>query len=508
MFRWKAATAALAFAALALTACATGDEGPSDDTSGGTLTLGSILAPGSLDPGLAEWGNRTWFYQAAYDTLLLATPEGTIEPWLATEWSYNEDSTVLTLTLRDEVTFTDGSKLTAEVVVENLERFKNGTGPDAGYLASMAGATTIDDTTVQITLSAPDPAFLNYLTRTAGLIASSEGIAAGTLAEESDGSGPYVLDTEATVSGSSYVYTKNEDYWNPDAQHYDQIIVTVLSDPNAALNAIKAGEIDGIRLASNDTLSEVESSGWDILANELEFQGLLLMDRAGTMAPELADVRVRQAINYAFDRDAMLEALQVGHGTVTEQVFPTHSDAYDPALDERYDYDIDAAKQLLVEAGYPNGFTLAMPSTNLISPATFTLLQQQLADIGITVEYTDTGANNFISDLLAPKYPASFMQLEQNPDWQLIQFMISPTALFNPFHSADPEIDQMLATYQYGDEATRSATVRELNEYLVEQAWFAPFYRVEASFAIAPDTTTQILPTNSLPNIYDFEPAQ
>jgi peptide/nickel transport system substrate-binding protein len=506
MIRWKAAAAAAVITTLALTGCA-GGEATTDDSAGGTLTLGSILAPTSLDPGLAEWGNRTWFYQAAYDTLLVASPEGTIEPWLATEWSYNEDSTVLTLTIRDDVKFTDGSALDAAVVAENLERFKTGTSPDATYLTSMQTATAVDDTTVEITLSAPDPAFLSYLTRTAGLVASSEGIAEGDLADRSAGSGPYVLDAAASVSGTSYTYTKNPDYWNPDVQHYDTVVITVLSDATAALNALKADEIDGIRLANNDNISEVEGSGWTINASEMEFQGLLLLDRDGTMAPELADVRVRQAINLAFDREAMLEALQSGYGTVTEQVFPVHSEAYDPELDERYGYDPEQAKELLAEAGYPDGFTLSMPSTSLLSAATFALLEQQLNDIGITVEYTDTGATNFISDLLAPKYPASFMQLEQNPDWQLIQFMISPTALFNPFGSADPKIDELLAAYQFGDDATRTSSVQELNAYVVEQAWFAPFYRVQASFATAPDTTTEILPTNSLPNIYDFQPA-
>ncbi|WP_243076430.1 ABC transporter substrate-binding protein [Microbacterium sp. SS28] len=508
MFRWKTAAAALVAAtALTLAGCAAGSGEDSGSASGETLTLGALFGPTSLDPGQAEWGNRTWYYQAAYDTLLLATPEGEIAPFLATEWSYNEDSTVLTLTIRDDVTFTDGSALTAGVVAENLERFKTGTSPDAGYLASMATVEAPDDTTVVITLSAPDPAFLNYLTRTAGLVASTEAIEAGTLADETAGSGPYILDTDATVTGSSYVYTKNDDYWAPELQHYDEIKINVLSDPTAALNAIKAGEIDAMRLASNDAVPEVEGSGWTINASEQEFQGLLLMDRAGTTAPELADPKVRQAINFAFDRPAMLTALQTDLGTVTTQVFPTNSDAYDEALDEVYDYDPEKAKELLTEAGYPDGFTLSMPSTSLISAATFTLLQQQLADVGITVEYTDTAPSNFIADLLAPKYPASFMQLEQNSDWQLIQFMIAPGALFNPFHAADPKVDELISTYQFGDDATREAAVKELNAYIVDQAWFAPFYRVQASFATEPGTTAETLPTNSLPNIYDIQPA-
>ncbi len=507
MFRWKAtAAAAIAIAALALTGCGSAaDEGGSSGGSGGTLTLGAIIAPTTLDPSGAEWGNRAPYYQAVFDTLLLATPEGTIEPWLATKWSYNDDNTVLTLTIRDDVTFSDDSKLTAQVVVDNLNRFKEGTSPDANYFAGVTSFEAPDDTTVVITLGAPDPALLNYLTRDPGLVASGESLGNDDLATNPVGSGPYILDTAATVTGTSYSYTKNPDYWNPDAQHYDKLVINVLADATASLNAIKAGEANGVKLASNDNLAEVEGAGWTVNANELDFQGLLLLDRAGTMNPALADVRVRQALNYAFDREGLLKALQLGNGTVTTQVFPKSSAAYDPALDDYYTYDPTKAKELLAEAGYATGLTLSMPSSTLLGATTYTLIEQQLNDIGVQVEYTDPG-NNFIADLLAPKFAQSFMALEQNPDWQLIQFMIAPTAIFNPFHYDDPKVDEYIKQIQYGDEATQASVAKELNKYIVEQAWFAPFYRVQGSFATDANTTVKVLPTNAYPAIYDFTP--
>jgi peptide/nickel transport system substrate-binding protein len=510
MLRWRKATAAAAIvaaaatAALALTSCAADNTGSAD--GGGTLTLGAIAAPTTYDLSAGEWGNRAPFYQAVYDTLLLATSEGTIEPFLASAFEYDDTNTVLTLTIRDDVTFTDGSKLTADVVKQNLERFKSGTSPDAGYFAGVTSIEAPDDTTVVITLAAPDPAMLNYLTRDPGLVASAEAIKdPESLATTPVGSGPYILDAAATVTGTSYSYTKNPDYWNPDLQHYDKLIINVLGDPTAALNAIKAGEVNAIKLATNDNLKEVEGAGWTVNSNELDFQGLLLLDRAGTMNPALADVRVRQAINYAFDRPALLTALQSDNGTVTEQVFPESSAGFDASLDDTYSYDPEKAKELLKEAGYGDGLTIAMPSTPLLGANTFTLIAQQLADVGITAEYTDPG-NNFIADLLAPKFPASFMALEQNPDWQLIQFMIAPTAIFNPFHYADPKVDEMIATIQTGDQATQDETVAELNKYLVEQAWFAPFYRVQNSFPSDANTTVKMMPTNVYPAIYDIQP--
>ena len=504
MLRWRTATAAVAItAALALTSCAADTTGSGGE--GGQLTLGAILAPTTFDPSGSEWGNRSPYYQAVFDTLLLATPEGTIEPWLATEWSYDETNTVLTLTIRDDVTFTDGSKLTADVVKQNLERFKAGTSPDAGYFAGISSIDAPDETTVVITLSAPDPAMLDYLTRDPGLIGSAENFESEDIATNPIGSGPYILDTDATVTGTSYVYTKNPDYWNPDVQHYDGLTINVLADPTAGLNAIKAGEANGVRLATNDNLAEVEGAGWTVNANELDFQGMLLLDRAGTQNPALADVRVRQAFNYAFDREALKKALQNDLGSVTTQVFPESSEAYDPELDDYYTYDPEKAKELLAEAGYGDGLTVSMPSSTLLGEATYTLISQQLADVGITAEYTDPG-NNFIADLLAPKFPASFMALEQNPDWQLIQFMIAPNAVFNPFHYEDPQVNEYIEQIQFGDEATQASVAKELNRYIVEQAWFAPFYRVQGSFATDAGTTAEMLPTNAYPAIYDIQP--
>ncbi len=506
MFRWKATAATIAIAAIALTGCAGG--GSNEANSGGSLTITAIAAPTTFDPAGSEWGNRSPFYQAVFDTLLLATPEGTIEPWLATDWSYNDDNTVLTLNLREDVKFTDGTPLNAEAVKVNLERFKSGTSPDAGYFAGVESIEAPTEFTVQMNLAAPDPAMLNYLTRDPGLVGSPASLESADVATTPVGSGAYILDTAATVTDTTYVYKKNPDYWNPDVQYYDALTINVLTDPTAALNAIKAGEANGVRLASNDVLGEVEAAGWTVNANELDFQGLLLFDRNGQMAAPLGDVRVRQAMNYAFDREGLLQALQQGHGTVTTQVFPASSAAYDPELDSYYTYDPEKAKQLLAEAGYPNGFSIETMSVSVFSQATTTLLQQQLADVGIQVSFVDTPMGNAIADMLAPKYPFVFMALEQNPDWQLIQFMVAPNAVFNPLHSSTPEVEAMIKEIQYGDEATQDKVAGELNRYLVENAWFAPFYRVQGSFATDANTTAEMLPTNAYPSLYDIKPAQ
>lgn len=507
MFRWKATAATIAIAAIALTGCAGGgdDAGTSDSGRADRLTLTAIIGPTSYDIGQgAEYGNRSPFFQAVFDTLLQKNGEGEIEPWLATDWEYNEDNTVLTVTLRDDVEFTDGTPLDAEAVVGSLERFRDGTAPQAATLAGKEFAA-VDATTVTITQPAPDPSLVNLLSIAPGLIQAPSTFDDPDSATEPIGSGPYVLDTAASVTGTTYVYTANPDYWNPDVVKYDNLTINVIEDPTATLNALKAGEANGAKIVNNDTIPEIEASGWTIEANELDFQGLLLFDRAGTMAPELADVNVRKAINMAFDREALLEALQAGYGTVTEQVFPTTSVGYDEALDSTYEYDPEGAKELLAEAGYPDGFTLNMMSTAAFQ-TTFDLVAQQLADIGITVNYTDPGTGNFITDMLAPKYPATWMALEQNPDWQLINFMIAPEATFNPFGSQDPQVDEYISTIQNGTQEEADQATKDLNAWIVENAWFAPFFRVQGTYAVDANTDLEFWPSNAYPSIFGFSP--
>jgi peptide/nickel transport system substrate-binding protein len=504
MFRWKTTAAAAVVAALALTGCTAADD--TNDGAADSLVIGQFLAQSTFDITQAEWGNRALYYQAVYDTLLVGNPDGTITGFLASEFEYDESNTVLTLTIRDGVKFTDGTELTADVVVQNLERFKNGGGAYASDLANVESIEA-DGSNVVLTLSAPDPALTSYLSREAGLMASPAMFDAEDAATNPIGSGPYILNLDESVTGTTLVFDKNPEYWNPEVQHYETITMSIITDPTAMVNAIQAGEVDTAVLSDNNNLEQVTGAGFEIQTAELNFQGLLLLDRGGELDPALGDVRVRQAINYAIDREGMLEAVQLGNGTVTTQVFRVTSEAYDPALDEFYPYDPEKAKELLAEAGYADGLDLTMPSTAVLGAAQFPLVQQQLADVGINVTFIDTPAENYIADITAPKYGAVPMQLEENSDWQIIQFMISRTAPFNPFKFGDATTDALISEIQLGDVATQVEKAKELNAYIVEQGWFVPYYRVAAAYAHNPAVVdVKLSPTNIVPSLYDFTP--
>ncbi|WP_231391755.1 ABC transporter substrate-binding protein [Arthrobacter sp. 35W] len=497
--------AVLAAVALGLAGCSAGGDASQAQTSQ-TLTLGTLQAPKTFAANQSEFANLSPYYQAVYDTLIRMKPDGSLVPMLATEWTYNSDKTVLTLKLRSDVKFTDGTAFDAAAAAANLERFKAGTSPDAQFMAALASAKAVDAATLELTLSAPDPAFLNYLSKDASFMQSPASFTAADIATKPVGSGPYLLDTAATVTGTSYVYKRNPDYWDKDLVHYDNLVLNVYSDQTSLLNAIKSGTLNGANTADNNTLTEIEAAGYKVNPLQLNYAGLLLFDRAGTTNPALKDVRVRQAINYAFDTKSLLQSLGQGYGELTAQVFPPSSDAFDKSLDSRYAYDPAKAKSLLAEAGYASGLTLKLPSSTLFGTSLPALITQQLKDVGITVEFTDTG-NNFIADLLAPKYGVTYMILEQQSDWQLINMMLAPTAPWNPYKYEDPKVDELINTVHLGSADEQKSAAKELNKYIVEQAWFAPWYRPQSSYVTDAKTNVEVQTGNAYPFIWSFSPA-
>lgn len=522
-FRTQTWVAALAVALLAA-ACG-GDDGSAADTTGAstattaagggsgsgergeTLTVASLARlTGGFSASASEVGNRALFYQAVYDGLLRMEPDGTLVPWLATEWSYNDDRTVLTLTLRDDVKFTDGTPFNADAAAQNLLRFKDGTSPDASNLSRMTGATAIDATTLQITLSEPDPALLGYLARTAGNVQSPATFGAADEASNPVGTGPYTLNQGETVADSVYTFDANPDYWAPELIKFNRLVIKVIEDPTATLNAIRAGEVNAANIISNDSIPEVEAAGWTLYHQELDWVGLTLVDRDGSMGSPLGDVKVRQAINHALDRASILEGIEAGLGTVTTQVFRKDSSGFDPALDELYPYDPEKAKELLAEAGFADGFSVDMPTVSVLGEATFAVIRDQLGAVGIDVNYVDESSDYF-SAILAPKYPLYYMILEQAPnDWQAVNFLLSKDAVWNPSHYSDATTDELVSTIQSTEGDAQAAAVKELGTYVTEQAWFAPLYRKQATFATDSSIDVQLQAGNGIPYLFNFSP--
>lgn len=499
-----AVTAALA---LALSACA-GDTGSTPDGAASTtLTLGMAQEPnGGWDAATAT---NTWgalYYQAPYDTLVRRMPDGSIEPMLATEWEFSDDNLVLTMTLRDDVTFSDGTPFNAEAVKLNIERFKEGNGPIASRNAGFIdGVDVVDDTTVAIRMNRAEPDVLYYLGD--GIYFASPAAFDTDLKSVPVGTGPYVMDAAATVSGSSWTFTKNPDYWAPELQKYDKIVYNFFSDETAQLNALKSGQIDAGYLAQKSNVAEAEGSGLEILTNRYDWQGIMMFDRAGEIVPELGDVRVREAIMLAFDTDLMVEKLQLGYGSSNRQVFNENSASYQPELNEEYSYDLDRAKQLMADAGLADGFVLDMPlSTAIMQQDIVQTIEQSLGELNIQVRFTDVGAEYF-NELIAGKWPIAFTQFGAEQDWMVIQTLMAPGAVFNPLNSTDPTLQAMLDSVPTSTPEEAAATYKEINTFAVENAWFAPWYWIDGTYAHKSTVQVETQAYQTVPSLYNYQPA-
>ncbi|MGH3277927.1 MAG: ABC transporter substrate-binding protein [Trebonia sp.] len=436
-----------------------------------TYTFATVFQPTTWDPAKADPTTAGPFFEAVYDTLLIRDGNAKIQPGLATKWKYNKDQTQLTLTLRTGVTFTDGEKLDAAAVVANLEHYRDADGPSTSDLASVRDIKAVGADSVVLTLTSPDPALVEHLATAVGYMAAPNAIKGGHLGTTPVGSGPYTLDTAHTVPGSKYVFKANPKTWRHDV--YQTIDISYMPDPNAALNALKAGQVNAAMLTDLQAAAAAQQAGFQRIQFSPSTVGLFIFDRDGKITPALKDVRVRQAINYAVDAKALVDAFLGGTkiGTLTRQSFGPDSDAWDPSLDSAYPYDPGKAKQLLAEAGYPNGFTVTMPYYTLLGTGVLDSLKEMLGKVGITVKYDQMAPEDVQPALLAGKYSMSLLTEFYDNDWTTMTTYFTPDAPFNPFHVQDPAIDGLIRDYQFASDSQRPAIAKKVNENVVDQAW-------------------------------------
>ncbi len=494
--------------ALILTACG-GPSSNTDNTDAGpepsrTLSIANLQTAASFDPGELDTGWQVYYWQPVYDTLLNYTPDGQIEANLATAWEYNDDNTVLTLTLRDDVTFTDGERFTADAVKANIEHLQQGSGVSVYMVGGVTDVVVKDEQTVEIHLDAPDPAFTYYLCLVAGAMASPAALGTEGIAAEPVGSGPYVLDTDATITGSEYVFERNEDYWNEDAFPFDRVVVKAMEDLTARVNALKSGQVNAAT-ADTTVLQEAEASNLQIGRNPISWRGLVLFDREGEMVPALADVRVRQALNHAIDADALLENIYGGAGVRSTQIFNQKSTAFVEDLDAAYPYDPDRAKQLLAEAGYVDGFELTIPE--FPGDVSAPVITQQLAEIGVKVNWDKVPVEDIVGKLMGGEFAVASFGSSSGHPWRDIQKMISVSGAWNPMKTQTPELDALLEKIQYSTGAEQDAAYKAVSKYLVDNAWFAVHMFTDNVFLTDQDTDALQQAGSVVPYLRNFSAA-
>jgi len=362
------------------------------------LVIGHAESTDSLDPARGFTQTTGIIHKATYDTLV-TFPEGDaseILPALATEWTISEDGLVYTFTLRDGVLFSNGDPMTAADVVFSFNRTKNIAGNPSFLAETIASVEAPDDATFVMTLTQPDPSILAKIIYGAFSVVNADQVmenggtdtaddaAEGWLNSHSAGTGPYIL--ESWESQVETVLARNPNYWG-EAPYFDRVIITNIAEAATQKIALEAGDIDVALDLTRDQLPDLDGNP-EIAA--LQVTGpivhFLLMNEDPELGGPMSDPLVQRAVRLALDYPGY-QALWGGETPAS--VIPVgFATAY--GSDQAITRDLDAARALLEEAGYADGFetTLSYPTftfqgVNMETNAQ--KIQADLAEIGITV---------------------------------------------------------------------------------------------------------------------------
>lgn len=441
---------AVALAALALLAGACGGDDDGADVGGGgagdggTVTIALGSEPTSLDPHLVDDGGERAINDNIYETLLTRSPEGELQPGLATELPTQVDETTWEFTLQEGVTFHDGTPFDADAVVASVDRIvglieEARTDLD-GFFSSLTGAEKVDDHTVRITTSEPDgvlPARMYWLKIVAPGAEDIE-----DLSDDPNGTGPYVFDSY--TRGSALTMTANPDYWD-EAPNVESVSYEFVSEAGTRLAGLKSGKYDLITNLAPQDVGEAPQSA--------QIQGqehpIVILDADDGIT---ADPDVRLALNLAVDKDAIAETVYGGFAEVDAgQLLSPSIVGYNDEL-EPYPYDPDQARQMLEDAG------VAGETITLIGESSGRWLNDRELVEAIASYWTDAGLT---VDLQMPGFDEYLDVLFDTENREDAIYVSSSNDLL--------DADRQLATYYHADGIGASNSDQELAD-LVDRA--------------------------------------
>ena len=468
-------TATVVLAALVLTACGpAATEGPEQDIDpNGSLTFGYFEPATSLDPHEGTSSQDLPWLLPVYASIFSYGEDGSVAPGLAETWELTEDT--LTLTLREGLLFHDGTTLDADAVVANLERAMSlETSSVKGDLSTVAAVEATDDRTVVIELSAPDAALPAKLADRSGMIISPAAFDDGTnLAIEPVGAGPWK--SVEYAPGDHLTVERFDDYFDPDSVLLASLTIRLIDDDDTRLNAIRAGEVDVAQIsAAQVQLASADSS------LEVRTDPALAIDHIGLniSIPPFDDPLVRQAINYAIDREALLEGIYRGTGVIAWQPFPPGYYANNPELEEMYPYDPEKARELLAEAGYPDGFSFDFQTNSQPFRVQATqAVAGMLAEVGIETSIIPMEGPALLDAFYYQNAVAAYFTPwggRADPS-QTLDNLFGPSGLNNPAKITDPELAELLdQARSSGNQEERGELFREASALIMEDSRMIP----------------------------------
>lgn len=350
-----------------------------ESTTGGTAVKGGEVTVGiaqdldSLDPHKMVYAGTKEVLFNVFEGLVKPDKSGDLIPAVASEYEVSEDAKVYTFTLRDGITFHDGTPVTAEDVKYSIERYAEIQGEGSAF-SILESVEIVDEKTVKVNLSEGNSEFLANLTL-AVLPQSNE----ANFETQPIGTGPFKF--VSFTPGQSLVVEAYDGYWNPELPYLDKVTFKIVADTDTAVTELQAGTLDVWQYLTDDQVATL-TSGFNILQGNVNYVQALFLNN--DFEP-FKDVRVRQAMNYAVDKDAINEMLFGGKShLIGTNMIPAFSKYYNEETESVYTRDVEKAKELLTEAGYPDGFDLVIRVPDNYKPheSTAEIIVESLKEVG------------------------------------------------------------------------------------------------------------------------------
>ena len=454
--RWRGFAPLMLATALALVTPALGQTPPN------VLVVGQIAEPASLDPHVSTASNDFRIAVNVYDGLVRNTP-GTleIEPALATDWTISDDGLEYIFNLREGVTFHDGTPFNAEAVKFNFDRMldeshpfaSTGPFPLAFFFSSIDNVEVVDDLTVKFTLNEAFAPLMSNLASPSGLIVSPAAVEqhGADYGRNPVGTGPFKF--EEWQSNTRVVVSRNEDYWDGPAP-LEAVIFRPIVDANTRVAEMLSGGIDVLLETPPDNVAQFRDDPSFQLKEAVgpHVWYVMLNAKEGPFADKL----VRQAVNYAVNKDSLVTDVLQGTADVSAgPIPPAFNWAYNEDV-EPYPYDPDRARELLAEAGVEGAsltFLVTEGGSGMLDPVPMgTAIQADLAAVGLDVEIKTYEWNTFLSEvnpgLEGKADMAEMAWMTTDPD--TLPFLTLRTAAFpeqggfNSSYYSNPEVDALL----------------------------------------------------------------
>ena len=464
-----------------------------------TLTVAINSEPGTLNPYDHDITNAFLTTSLTYETLIVKDANGDYQPKLAKEWQWIDDTTVQ-FKLRDDVTFHDGSKFNAEDV-----KFCLGLMAESSFTKNFFGHvdlenTTVDDEyTITIKLDEAYAPFEAALASWRGAMISKEAYesqGADAFGRAPVGTGP--MKFKEWVTGDHISFTANENYWG-DALNYDNLNVRIIVESSSRTMELETGGVDiAMDIPISDRERVNDNPELNLIGGEgLRFEFLLL-----NIEDDInKDIRVREAMAHAINYQALVDTVWRGHAKVADSFLAPAVLGYKSV--GPYTYDVELSKQLLAEAGYPDGFEFDFITwENDYNPQVAQVLQSMWAEVGIKMNIQVVDLPSFLTSFNAGELQVTHTGATaaiNDPDAALLIWPLWRTI---PLRHNDQKIQDFLdkgaTTY---DKAERTAVYEEMMQYCFDQCYVIPLAYLEFAYGTRADVQNMTFAADNVPDL-------